>query len=647
MKEAPLVGDDIALATCGGEVDSISFRLRYYDNPRLIDEKIDSEKYPNQLDQTSPSRYVWRNLYGDGVDEIKEYLKSLRYHADWVDRSESERVVMVTMHVGSDSTTSWAVYRLLEEEAYAGDDTIANYCPGDDPIDLTEYLSDDADLGGRFEPELSSGLGTFTPGVDTDSVYLYIVGEGWCADTATVQVLSSDRPVNSLDTVSLCAGVPTKIGYPSDLFSKVTWWTGDVGDSVLIMQEKNEVREVMVFWNDCNFTLPVVIDVQDISGMAGTDTTMTYCPGGDAVNMEEALSLQDGLTYSIIPSLKDGNLIFDPGEDLQGEYHVIVELDGCTDTAIVQMKESAEQSITLDPVTLCEGSEGEIGVEPGFFDAVKWWNGDIEDSTIVASDDAGPYEVEAFRNGCFYRGGFEVQVIRGITFPDIYPDWLVICEDEEEVVMVTGLDSVGWNDQMYFPGDLMVFDQEGSQFLSGYIKGCVATKSLEVDVIPNLAGEFDRIYEWCANRPVTLRLSNDTLGWTFEWEDTTGSNPRTVNDIGPYYFYITSDACIFKGSYSGVEKENCRECHISIPNAVSPNGDGINDDLQIFSTCSFNIISIEVFDKWGGRLYQTTTFKVDSQVWGDLPPGMVMVQVTYETEQGMVKTVAGGVMVIK
>ena len=96
------------------------------------------------------------------------------------------------------------------------------------------------------------------------------------------------------------------------------------------------------------------------------------------------------------------------------------------------------------------------------------------------------------------------------------------------------------------------------------------------------------------------------------------------------------------------------ECTVSIPNAISPNGDGINDNLEVFSTtpgrgtiCPIQVTHIRIFGKWGGELYHVQGSEVEAQIWEDLPPGMVMVQVTYETVTGVVKTVGQGVMVVK
>src|SRR5690625_5074250 len=165
-KEVPIADDDIELFTCGAAVDSISFRLRYYDQPRLAEEYLTAERSEDDFRQTSPSRWVWKNSYGGDEAQIKDFLRSVRYHADWDPEDEEqsrERVVMTTMYVDGDSTTSWTVYQLeKDEEIYAGRDTVVGYCSEGVRLDLRTYLSPGVDReAGYCLPEPSGGWSIF------------------------------------------------------------------------------------------------------------------------------------------------------------------------------------------------------------------------------------------------------------------------------------------------------------------------------------------------------------------------------------------------------------------------------------------------------------------------------------------------------
>jgi len=63
-----------------------------------------------------------------------------------------------------------------------------------------------------------------------------------------------------------------------------------------------------------------------------------------------------------------------------------------------------------------------------------------------------------------------------------------------------------------------------------------------------------------------------------------------------------------------------------IPNAFTPNGDGINDFYHITHT-SFNTFSFQVFDRWGNKVYDTVKpdFQWNGTANGKPVPGGIYV----------------------
>ena len=656
-KEVPVMDADMELYTCGAEVDYISFRLRNYDNPRLAEERIYSEGFADPV-QTSPGRYEWENTFGPDQDKIKEYLSSLRYFSDWSDPDERERVVMTTMHVGEDSTTSWSVYQLERDEVYAGRDTTITFCPDDSSLELTDYLSAGVSKDGRIDPELVSGTTVFTPGQDADGDYLYILEKMDCADTAVLTVKSLETGLEDieLDTVSVCKGQQARIGFPSGRYDSIEWWDGSTGDSVWISADGAD-HFVLVGQGGCGITIPITVLEQDVEGIAGRDTTIRYCMGGAVIDLTKILGLPDEYSYEITPVLNGGSLVFDPLVDTAGAYQLVASVRGCTDTATIEMEETTTQELVLDPVRLCAGTTQRIGLEPGKYDQVMWWNDDSGDSTTVSDEDSGPFTVEARLDGCVYQGEVDVTIVPEVVLPDGYPDHLTICEGDPpgaEKITVTGLDSVLWENSIYYPGEDILIMEEGEYTIRGYQGGCFTEKTITVDVMKDPSANYSYIAEWCGLQPLTLKLPDDNATWRFRWEDGTDSISRIINSIGRYPFLIHSDSCEYTGFFDVIEGTDCdKDCTVSIPNAISPNGDGVNDNLEVFSSCDIRVIEIRIFDKWGGELYRVQSGEVEASIWSDLPPGVVMVQVRYQTNPpeagkvGVVKTVAQGVLVLK
>lgn len=51
------------------------------------------------------------------------------------------------------------------------------------------------------------------------------------------------------------------------------------------------------------------------------------------------------------------------------------------------------------------------------------------------------------------------------------------------------------------------------------------------------------------------------------------------------------------------------ECPVYAPSAFSPNGDGLNDRFELFSGLPFFVVRYQIFDRWGGLLYEAADFE--------------------------------------
>ena len=90
----------------------------------------------------------------------------------------------------------------------------------------------------------------------------------------------------------------------------------------------------------------------------------------------------------------------------------------------------------------------------------------------------------------------------------------------------------------------------------------------------------------------------------FEWIDGNTNNPRIISIPGVYK--AQNSSCVNPISLHYIlEKEIC-ECQVYLPNAFSPNKDGINDELRFFSDCELEKVEFSIFTRWGDRLFYTT-----------------------------------------
>lgn len=143
-------------------------------------------------------------------------------------------------------------------------------------------------------------------------------------------------------------------------------------------------------------------------------------------------------------------------------------------------------------------------------------------------------------------------------------------------------------------------------------------------------------------------------GLEFYWTDGTMDSVRYVSEYGEFYFRAMNGTCR-EGVFTIEPDEDCerQECIVSIPNAVSPNGDGINEDLRLYAPGCSTIRSARLLDKWGNILYRSSvemdgiSLLIPAEAWQDLAPGLYVLAVDYEDGQGRMKNEWGPVTVIR
>jgi gliding motility-associated-like protein len=104
----------------------------------------------------------------------------------------------------------------------------------------------------------------------------------------------------------------------------------------------------------------------------------------------------------------------------------------------------------------------------------------------------------------------------------------------------------------------------------------------------------------CSGDSIAITAGSDYQ--TFLWNNSSNNSTITVNQPGDYWVEVTdSNNCSGKGSITILSCEN-----FYIPNAFTPNGDGINEMFK--PVISGNIINYEfnIYSRWGQLVFQST-----------------------------------------
>ena len=140
----------------------------------------------------------------------------------------------------------------------------------------------------------------------------------------------------------------------------------------------------------------------------------------------------------------------------------------------------------------------------------------------------------------------------------------------------------------------------------------------------------------CFDRPFSLGLNQRIDGVTLQWNN--GMIEPSIEPLKTdvYSLTVRKGNCFIQDS-AVISLINCDPCKLFVPNVFSPNNDGVNDELNIFSNCNLSAFAIRLFDRWGNLAYRSNDLL---QTWagitlsGDLATSGVYVYVIeYEAEE--------------
>ncbi|MBX2930028.1 MAG: gliding motility-associated C-terminal domain-containing protein [Saprospiraceae bacterium] len=181
---------------------------------------------------------------------------------------------------------------------------------------------------------------------------------------------------------------------------------------------------------------------------------------------------------------------------------------------------------------------------------------------------------------------------------DPLPDTLLLCEGEELLLNAGFLDA-GYRWSTGTTDSVLTVQAPGVYTVEAIMEKCVLRDTViviaERDAVALVADTTV-----CLGERLTLEAP---LPGTYEWSNGAQSPNITLLHSGRYALTVTNDCGVFHYE-TLVETKDCT-CRVYVPTAFSPNGDGINDKLEIFPHCDwpFQLHAFKIFDRWGGQVY--------------------------------------------
>ncbi len=117
--------------------------------------------------------------------------------------------------------------------------------------------------------------------------------------------------------------------------------------------------------------------------------------------------------------------------------------------------------------------------------------------------------------------------------------------------------------------------------------------------------------EILGNDTIVCRVDELLLGTGDEWDEVRWQDGSTaftfpVRQPGKYSVEARLNECVVRDSIVIEEYPNQCRCKFYVPTAFSPQGDGTNERFQVAGPCSPVQFEMQIFDRWGNLLYQSS-----------------------------------------
>lgn len=104
----------------------------------------------------------------------------------------------------------------------------------------------------------------------------------------------------------------------------------------------------------------------------------------------------------------------------------------------------------------------------------------------------------------------------------------------------------------------------------------------------------------CESDAVNLIIPNTILGDVL-WSSGSTERSIDVTDPGTYWVKVSNGECQASDSLT-VATRDCWQCNAFIPNIISPNGDGKNDEFSFSADCDYYSFRMDIYNRWGNRM---------------------------------------------
>lgn len=457
-----------------------------------------------------------------------------------------------------------------------------------------------------------------------------------CSNTDDILVILNNFSIDLGNDTTLCQGEILNLNATTP--NGIYLWNNGSTDSVLVVNSSG-IYNVEVSVNSCTKRDTISVLVHDLPLVdLGNDTIFCNENGVDLIP-----NTSNNVNYLWQNNATTPNFFINNS----GIYTLTVTdiSTNCqaSDTVEIQFIQNNNLDLGNDTI-LCDGQI--LNLNATTPNANYLWNDGSQLNELTVNS-SGLYIVEVSVASCFVMDSIHVAVISPMEL-DLGADDL-LCNDETRFLNAVDTNAISylWQDNSTL--STMEINQAGTYFVTVfYNQNCQVSDTViftaEGEIYPTLPN--DTII--CEDNHVTLNAYQPNA-ISYEWETVEAYyNQHNLQDSviiatlpGEYNVTISNECRAFTQTITIAEKD-CG-CYPYVPNAFSPNNDGINDFFEVYTNCLLSNYNLKIFDRWGGILFETDDV---NEGWEGTKQGKVVRNgvyvwvLTYESpnERGILET---------
>jgi gliding motility-associated-like protein len=426
--------------------------------------------------------------------------------------------------------------------------------------------------------------------------------------------------------IYLCANGDTMLAAPVIPGAVYQWNDDSLTTSAVLKITKTGVYTVRI--DGCAVTDSIGIFFSNLPQIKlGDDHVMC---AGDTLTLNAAT--QNGnytweLNGAVIAGANDGQLLTQaPG----GQYIAVVTVPGCgiyRDTANITYSTFTAPPFSLGPDTLlCPKEIFPITANVTGASAYMWSTKE-QTQTINVSTPGLYWAFVTVASQCEVVDTVEI-MYRGDKNLDFHDT--AICKGSTLILDADfGTGTYNWvadppqrDDQNQTKQSTYYVYEPGMYSVVAQVGQCIYKDSLHVTFNDSLDLNIGRDTTLCVGEEFVLHVKTNAND--FAWQDGSTALIYSVGDSGIYQV-IAHNGCGYDTASVHIVRKTCT-CELTLPNAFTPNNDGLNDVFRPLHPCNMTEYHIQIFDRYGKMIFLSSDF---GKGWNGTYNGMQAENGTY------------------